>query len=74
MYSNLGLAQADAKAIYGSAAGVNELCTWNRKRVTTETLDKATLKRERPEMYERFLMPSKPTTAHVLAKDLNYRL
>lgn len=68
------LLEAEARVLCGKASGIEGLFTWKRTASTTQTLDKAALERERPELYEKFLTRSKQTTAHVLAKDLNYRL
>lgn len=68
------LIEVELKASCGSAAGINDVCTWKRELVVSEKFDVGQFRNDHPEKYDRHLVTKPSTTVLRLARDRAYRL
>ncbi len=68
------LLEARLQAACGEHDGIDGICSWPRVATTTSVLDTASLKSERPELYERFMREGSSRRSVSIATDLGRRL
>lgn len=67
------LIEAKVKSACGTAAGIEDICKWNRVQEQRQKLDREAVKEAHPKRYESCFVLSKATEAVVLKKDRGYR-
>lgn len=68
------LMEAELKAICGNHAGIEGLCTWNRRVRESTSFDKTAFKNEHPDKWDLFTTSRPETTSAALRRDRNYRI
>jgi hypothetical protein len=70
----LELLTATLKVACGEASGITGVCSWKREMKLELKLDESALKRDRPDLYQRYLVAKPPATAIVVARHRGYAL
>jgi hypothetical protein len=66
------LAEVQIRAACGTASGIDSVCTWNRAEKSSEKLDTAALKRDRPDLHEKYREVRPDVVANEVSRHRNY--